>query len=301
VNQSRLKLIAAAGLLMAMVGCASEDPGVQSRQEKLVNEGFASPIPLPPLADIDERVCIEEILRTGRNRPLAFNGNSVVDLGIFHIHDGVEHTNTAESCSYCSGERREGHIVLGQEPCRRSVVRRPWPDTAQGRKDRADALLGECGEVVLSVGVCLDGRSRRVALDSERTWDEAREQLMCINLGGPTGAHSPHQAMVQWIHLRESCPRLSGQAALHSSSFEPGKLHVGMAADIVDVELQDAPRCGTMSYRSCRVCGTRHARCCGPTDPGYSDGSDGCEEGLTCEGSDGYKRCLPHAPAGEHE
>ena len=294
MNHSRWKLMAWAWTCVALSSCASQDPDVQSKQEKLSEEGFASPIPLPPLADIDERVCVEEVVRSGWDRVLWFDGHSVVDLGIFHIHDAVEHTNTADSCASCLGDRREGHIVLGQEPCRREVVRRPWPNTEQGRKDRANALLGECGEAVLSVGVCLDRGSRRVALDSAQTLNEARGELTCINLGGPTGSHSPHPALVQWIHLREYCPHLTANPAYHSSSYEPGKVHIGMAADIVPEELQDTPRCGAMTtYRRCRECGTRHARCCSTVDSDFSATWGGCQEGLHCAGAPGYERCLP--------
>lgn len=284
-----------AWLCLALVGCSSERAEVQSRREALEGEGFASPIPLPSLADIDERVCLEEVIRTGRERSLVFNGNAVVDLGIFHIHEEVEHTNSADSCGYCPGGRREGHIVLGQEPCRRRVLRMGWPNTEQGRKDRADALLGECGEVVLSFGVCLDRASRKTTLESRATWDQARDELMCINLGGPTGSHSPHPALVQWMHLREHCPRLAANPALHTSSYEAGKLHVGMAADIVHAALQDTPRCGAMAYRKCRECGSRHARCCNAYESGY-DATRVCDPGLACEGAPGFERCLPHPP-----
>jgi hypothetical protein len=248
---------------------------------------------LPPFRSIDENTCIEPIVRSELDGSFAYDGDSIVDLGIFHIHEGIEHTNAAERCFNCPGGRSEAHIVMGPEPCRRSVLDRAWPDTAQGRKDRADALLGECGKVVLSMGVCLDNGTRRVSLDAGDTWEKARKQLMCVNLGGPTGSHSPHPAFVQWIHLREQCPRLARDAALHTSSHEPGKLHVGMVADIVEPEVQDIPRCGEMTHRKCRECGARHERCCAPYECGYDPTTLGCEEGLTCQGTQGWKRCLP--------
>ncbi|HEX6243883.1 MAG TPA: hypothetical protein VFZ61_23370 [Polyangiales bacterium] len=293
MDRSKWTWIAAVWSSITWVGCAAQDPELQARQEALEGEGFASPIPLPAFADIDEDRCVEQILRTGRDRTLQFNGHPVVDLGIFHVHEDVEHTNAAERCFSCPGLETEGHIVVGQETCRRSVVQRPWPDTEQGRKDRADALLGECGEAVVSMGVCLDRGSRRTALDLGRVWSEANQQLMCINLGGPTGSHSPHPAFVQWLHLREYCPRLAGNASLHTSSYEPGKLHIGLAAEIVEAELQDSPRCGAMTDRKCRECGSRHARCCRSSDYGYDANTQGCDEGLHCEGPEGWRRCLP--------
>jgi hypothetical protein len=285
--------IVAVGLGCISACGATHELDPSTRKHAIEGEGFASPIPLPRFRNIDENMCIERIVRSERDRSLAFDGDAIVDLGIFHIHEGVEHTNSAERCFNCAGGKREAHVVMGAEPCRRSVMERDWPDTAEGRKDRADALLGECGKVVLSMGVCLENGTRRVSLDVGHTWEEARQQLMCVNLGGPTGSHSPHPAFVQWIHLREQCPRLAGDAVLHTSSYEPGKLHVGMVAEVVEPELQDIPLCGEMTDRKCRDCGARHGRCCRPDERGYDPATLGCEEGLACQGAEGWRRCLP--------
>lgn len=255
--------------------------------------GFASPIPLPPLNQIDATQCIEKIIEPGNNpNTWEVNGDTLVDLGIFHIHDGIEHANTGEACAArCPNNSREAHLPLGDAMCKAGVEARVFADTAKGRKEKADALLG-CAKAVVSYAVCLDGAA--VSADLGLLWN-ALHGKMCINWGGPTGSHAGHQGWVQWLHYREYCGSLTDMAVNITVTCEAGKLQMSPTADAVAPNLQDTPLCGTMTQQNqCADCGERHTRCCGAADGApFFDGCD-WNQGLFC---DPIGRCVPTPPA----
>jgi hypothetical protein len=295
-------------LLTSISACTHDFPDPEDRVSEQAAAapgpklGFFSPIVLPGLAAIGLNDCVEPVITPGANNTWMVNGEALVDLGIFHIHTSIEHPGLGEACNgngRCGeGAAREAHIPLGTDACRLGVLAKPFLDTPEGRKARADALLG-CAKAVVSYAVCLDGAA--LGADLGLLWNSLQGKR-CYNFGGPTGTHADTPAMVQWIHIRDYCGSLSGDVASQTSSYEPGKLHVSATADAVDPDTGggDTALCGNVSPTGCDACGLEHQRCCdAQTEVGcgyfcvYPDG-DGCIPGMGLHCVAG--RCHPIPP-----
>jgi len=255
-------------------------------------QGFLSPIPLPSRSEIPVDACVEPILLPA-DGAWTLNGEVLVDLGIFHIHEGIEHVGLGEACpaERCGeGMAREAHIPLGGAECRDGVLAQVFPDTPEGRAARADALLG-CAQAVVGYAVCLDGTA--TSADLGALWPQM-QGTRCYNFGGPTGGHAGHAAMVQWIHMRDVCESMTSDPALLTTAWEVGKVQVGVVAALeVPGEGGDLPLCGTVTQTSCADCGARHERCCGPEEA--EGDACGLESGLECVAG----RCWPDPSASE--
>lgn len=225
--------------------------------------GFFSPIRLPARSEIVDDACVEPLITLVAGEAWSVNGAALVDLGIFHIHEGIEHLGLGEACEERCGEgaAREAHVPLGTAACRDDVLGQAFPDTPEGRRARADALLG-CAQAVVGYAVCLDGTA--TAADLGELWPEMAG-TRCYNFGGPTGGHAGHAAMVQWIHMRDLCGAMSGDPGDHTTSWESGKVQIGSNAEAVTPGVEgDVPLCGTVADTTCESCGGRHERCCDP-------------------------------------
>jgi len=283
-------------LLMACTDTPADECDVDWRDDKGM-DGFFSPIPLPRLDEILPDACVEPVITPAASGIWMVNGENLVDLGIFHIHDGIEHIGLGEACetpteSGRCGEAKahEAHVPLGTAVCRDDVLAGGFPDTDEGRSARADALLG-CARAVVGYAVCLDGTATHS--DLGELWPKM-QGTRCYNFGGPTGGHAGHAGMVQWIHLRDLCESLTADPTLITRAWETGKVQVGVTAPVeLSGQEGDVPLCGTVAQTVCEGCGGRHERCCGPEDlPMTVDESCHADDSLACvEG-----RCWPSAP-----
>ena len=286
----------------AIVGCTTEP--VPRSTWRADDGGFVSPIPLP-VDDIGDDDCAEQVITESDDEDDVYsvNGEDLVDLGIFHIHKGVEHTGLGDGCEDCDAIG-EGHIVLGEAQCRADVEEdHPVHDEAWG-----DAMLERCAKAVLSFAVCHDAQgvgTNIVPVDTilEDLGDESR---VCYNFGGPTGKHAGHPAMVQWIHALDACVQIDPN--LLSEEWNPCAVKFGKTAKPFEAG-GDTPLCGYIDEDECDDCGAAHQRCCDPeldgdagffwwildTFPGVDPTSTGgCDPtaGLTCEAG----RCWPPPP-----
>lgn len=303
-------LVRAISIVPVMLGGSCDDPSDPSDpcEESDVAwrdaepggmDGFFSPIPLPALDEISPNACVEPVITQAGAETWDVNGTTLVDLGIFHIHDGIEHLELGDACGgdRCGeGAAREAHIPLGTAACRDEVLGLVFPDTDEGRSAQADALLG-CAHAVVGYAVCLDGTDTSADLGS--LW-EHMQGTRCYNFGGPTGGHAGHAAMVQWIHMRDVCGALSSDPTEHTRTWEFGKIQIGINAEVVTIgEEGDVPLCGAVAPTECESCGGRHERCCepgvdGPRWSGTTPEDTRCNpaEPLSCiEG-----RCWPDPP-----
>lgn len=287
--------------IAALVACTLES---QPRPAWRADDGgFVSPIPLP-VEDIEDDDCAEPVIdEAAADDVYTVNGKDLVDLGIFHIHKGVEHTGLGDACEECEAIG-EGHIVLGEADCRAAVeADHPVHDEAWG-----DAMLERCAKAVLSFAVCHDdpGVGTNIVLVDTIMEDLGDESRVCYNFGGPTGKHAGHQAMVQWIHALDACVQIDPN--LLSEEWNPCAVKFGKTAKPFE-EGGDEPLCGWIDEDGCEDCGFEHQRCCDDgqggdawffawlawlfpeIDPTTSGGCDP-QTGLSCiEG-----RCWPEPP-----
>jgi hypothetical protein len=224
------------------------------------DNGFFSPIPLP-VADIDQDDCVEQVIDEGAGGSYAVNGEDLVDLGIFHIHAGIEHAGSGTACDECA-DPREGHIVLGTAACKAQVD----GGTHATLEAWADAMLETCARSVVSFGVCLDGDDTSVTIDD--LWNHVDDGArVCYNFGGPTGSHAGHPGMVQWIHALDACESIDPDLVTKDWQLCTVKESPTAPAEVPGVR-GDIPLCGYVDEDGCEACGQEHQRCCDLNEPG---------------------------------
>lgn len=298
------RLCCALGLAAVGACVSSDDNEKRDSDWRADGHGFPSPIPLP-VDDIEEGDCVEQVIEGGEAADTYdVNGNNLVDLGIFHIHRGVEHVGLSCPQRKCDGVG-EGHIVLGTAECRGTVLLENYPNQDKW----AEAMLLKCANTVLSFPVCINaGMGDNIVEVGDIIDDLGDGDRACINFGGPTGSHAGDPMMVQWIHAVDACEPIDADLVVDEDA---NGCVVKASPTAPPQQGGDTPACGYIEEDGCESCGNEHERCCGPDDawfvefllwlaehfpdqlPGYVGGCDE-EADLTCvEG-----RCHPKAPCG---
>lgn len=296
------RLCCALGL--AAVGACIVSDDSRNADWRADGHGFPSPIPLP-IDQIQEGDCVERVIEAGEaEHTYDVNGSSLVDLGIFHIHRGVEHVGLSCPQRKCDAVG-EGHIVLGTADCRDGVQIQNF----ESFDAWADKMLMTCAHSVLSFPVCLNAGMGDNRVEVGDIIDDLGDgDRACINFGGPTGTHAGHPMMVQWIHAIDACEPINA-ASVVEKDWNPCLVKASPTAP--PQEGGDTPACGYIEEDGCESCGNEHERCCGAEDAWFMEflldlavdfpeqlaaywGGCNAEAGLACvEG-----RCHPKAPCG---